>query len=166
MIHFLHFLGGGVGGGGGGFCLGYLSERRQFPCSISQYNNNQIKRVISYSCHLLLDFHATTVVSRLKQFGGEFGSSSLRNLVIANKKRRSHPKTVPQCNSTKLGTSLTLAFKMTNNARTTTFRSGNVGDARKVFSHWSQKATTHHCLLSFPILNQLAFRVRGAATWL
>ena len=161
MVHFFTFFGWGV--------VSVRDIFRSVDSSPVRFRNtttikSSVSCVISYSCHLLLDFHATTVVSRLKQFGGEFGSSSLRNLVIANKKRRSHPKTVPQCNSTKLGTSLTLDFKMTNNARTTTFRSGNVGDARKVFAHWSQKATTHHCLLSFPILNQLAFRVRGAAT--
>ena len=31
----------------------------------------------------------------------------------------------------------------------------NVGAARKVFPHWSQKTITHHCLSLFPIVSWL-----------
>ena len=49
-------------------------------------------------------------------------------------------------------------------------RSSNVGAARKVFPHWSQKTITHHCFSLFSycftvrLSNQLAFRVRRAGT--
>ena len=49
-------------------------------------------------------------------------------------------------------------------------KSSNVGAARKVFPHWSQKTITHHCFSLFSycftvrLSNQLAFRVRRAGT--
>ena len=36
--------------------------------------------------------------------------------------------------------------------------SSNIGAARKVFPHWSQKTVTHHCLSLFPTVSRLGCR--------
>ena len=43
-------------------------------------------------------------------------------------------------------------------SKTNRLHVGNVGTARKVFPHWSQKTIAHHCLSLPPIVSRLGYR--------
>ena len=65
------------------------------------------------------------------------------------------PSNDPRNNSGKhFGSSSLLLSKLTNSR----FILSNVGASGKVFSHWSQKTITHHCLSLFPTVSRLGYR--------
>ena len=65
------------------------------------------------------------------------------------------PSNDPRNNSGKhFGSSSLLLSKLTNSR----FILSTVGAARKVFSHWSQKTITHHCLSLFTTISRLGYR--------